>query len=279
MAHHPWRASLAGSIREFSDFPWDRHRIILWPMTTPLIVMFTDFGLEGPYVGQVKAVLASQAPQSTVIDLFADAPAHDPEAAAYLLAAYSGGFPPGTVFLCVVDPGVGDRNRAPVVVSADGHWFVGPDNGLFNVIASRAKETKWFDITWRPDHLSNSFHGRDLFAPVAAMLAVGREIPGDERAANDTDPWPGDLEKIIYIDNFGNAITGIRAASLGAKDQLTAGGHTLQRARTFSDVPENEGMWFENANELAEIAVNCGRADQEFDLVVGTDVTVQKGDG
>ena len=248
-------------------------------MTAPLIVMFTDFGLEGPYVGQVKAVLAGQAPKSTVIDLFSDAPAHDPEAAAYLLAAYTAGFPPGTVFLCVVDPGVGDRNRAPVVVSAHGHWFVGPDNGLFNVVADRAGEAKWFDITWRPDNLSDSFHGRDLFAPVAAMLAAGGEIPGDERTENHVNGWPADLAKIIYIDNFGNAITGIRAASLGAKDQLTAGDHTLQRARTFSDVPENEGMWFENANALAEIAVNCGRADQEFDLVVGTDVTVKAGDG
>ena len=248
-------------------------------MIMPLIVMFTDFGLEGPYVGQVKAVLASQAPQSTVIDLFSDAPAHDPEASAYLLAAYTAGFPQGTVFLCVVDPGVGDKNRAPVVVCADGHQFVGPDNGLFNVIAGRANEAKWFDITWRPEHLSDSFHGRDLFGPVAATLAAGGKIPGDERApgSQGANVWPADLARIIYIDNFGNAITGIRAASLGAKDQLTAGGHTLRRARTFSDVPENEGMWFENANALAEIAVNCGRADQKFDLVVGTDITVQSG--
>ena len=247
-------------------------------MTAPQIVMVTDFGLEGPYVGQVKAVLVTQAPQSVVIDLFADAPAHDPEAAAYLLAAYTAGFPPGTVFLCVVDPGVGDRNRAPVVVSADGHWFVGPDNGLFNVVGARAAQAKWWEITWRPERLSDSFHGRDLFAPVAAGLATGDQPPGDARPNVDRG-WADDLAKVIYIDNFGNAITGIRASSLGENDQLLASGHVLKRARTFSDVPESEGMWFENANALAEIAVNCGRADQEFDLVVGTDITVQRNGG
>lgn len=120
-------------------------------MPAPQIVMFTDFGLEGPYVGQVKAVLATQAPQSIVIDLFADAPAHDPEAAAYLLAAYTAGFPAGTIFLCVVDPGGGGGTRQPVVVNADGHWLVGPDNGLFNVIDARAGEAKWLEITWRPE--------------------------------------------------------------------------------------------------------------------------------
>ena len=77
--------------------------------------------------------------------------AHDPEAAAYLLAAYTAGFPAGTIFLCVVDPGVGGGTRQPVVVNADGHWLVGPDNGLFNVIDARAGEAKWLEITWRPE--------------------------------------------------------------------------------------------------------------------------------
>lgn len=248
-------------------------------MAAPQIVLFTDFGLEGPYVGQVKAVLAAQAPNSVVIDLFADAPAHDPEAAAYLLAAYSAEFAKGTVFLCVVDPGVGDRARPPTVVRADGHWFVGPDNGLFNVIGARADSVDWWEITWRPEKLSNSFHGRDLFAPVAAGLATGGQPPGEARDPGErlADDWPDDLGKVIYIDHFGNAITGIRASSLGEKDRLVASGHALMRARTFSEVPENEGLWYENANGLAEIAVNCGRADHEFDLVVGSDVTIERG--
>ena len=111
------------------------------------------------------------------------------------------------------------------------------------------------------------------------MLAVGDRIPGDERDRSAAQAWPDDLARVIYIDHFGNAITGLRASALGNNDRLVAGGHVLKRARTFSDVPENAGMWFENANALAEIAVNCGRADQEFDLVVGTDITIQKGGG
>ena len=250
---------------------------LLAVMAAPQIVLFTDFGLEGPYVGQVKAVLAAKAPGSVVIDLFADAPAYDAQAAAYLLAAYSRGFADGTVFLCVVDPGVGDRARPPIVVRADRHWFVGPDNGLFNIVGARARSLDLWEITWTPEHMSASFHGRDLFAPVAAHIAAGGDPPGDMRdpAPRLGADWPDDLEKVIYIDHFGNAITGVRAAKLGAGDDLVVDDHTLARARTFSEVPENAAMWYENANGLAEIAVNCGRADTELNLVVGSEVAVR----
>src|SRR5262245_5142495 len=98
-----------------------------------MIVLFTDFGLSGPYTGQMKAVLGQMAPGTPVIDLFADAPVGNPKASAYLLAAYAAWFTTGTIFLCVVDPGVGGA-RLPVIVEADGRWFVGPDNGLFELI-------------------------------------------------------------------------------------------------------------------------------------------------
>ena len=101
-----------------------------------MIVLYTDCGVAGPYQGQVKAVLHQEAPGVPVIDLFANAPAHDPKAAAYLLAAYTGEFPEQTGFLAVIDPGVGGI-RAPGVLEADGRWFVGPDNGLFEVVARR----------------------------------------------------------------------------------------------------------------------------------------------
>lgn len=138
-----------------------------------MIVLFTDFGLSGPYIGQMKAVLAREAPGVPLIDLFSDAPAFDPISSAYLLAAYAPEFPAGTVFLCVVDPGVGGE-RAALAVQADSRWFVGPDNGLMAVAAARAERSRrFFRIDWRPPSLSASFHGRDLFAPVAALLARG----------------------------------------------------------------------------------------------------------
>ena len=124
-----------------------------------MIVLFTDFGLHGPYVGQMKAVLDQMVPGRSIIDLFADAPVGNPKASAYLLAAYAAWFPVGAVFLCVVDPGVGGT-RPAIVLEADGRWYVGPDNGLFELVQRRATKTCSWDIEWRPELLSASFHGR-----------------------------------------------------------------------------------------------------------------------
>ncbi len=101
-----------------------------------MIVLFTDFGLHGPYTGQMKAVLHRVAPGIPAIDLFADAPVGNPKASAYLLAAYAGWFAAGTVFLSVVDPGVGGT-RPPIILEADGRWYVGPGNGLFELVERR----------------------------------------------------------------------------------------------------------------------------------------------
>ena len=171
-----------------------------------MIVLFTDFGLEGPYTGQMKAVLHQMVPGMPVVDLFADAPFGDPKASSYLLAAYAGWFPPKTIFLCVVDPGVGGE-RPALMVEADSRWYVGPGNGLFELIQRRAEQSRSWDITWKPERLSASFHGRDLFAPVAAMLARGDSPPGRPRqdTADRRPDWPDDLAEIVYIDHYGNA--------------------------------------------------------------------------
>ena len=238
-----------------------------------MIVLFTDFGLQGPYTGQMKAVLHRMAPSVPVIDLFADAPAGNPKASAYLLAAYAPWFAAGTTFLCVVDPGVGGA-RPPVVVEADGRWYVGPGNGLFELVERRAAKTRSWDIDFKPQHLSASFHGRDLFAPAAAMLARGEPPPGRPRTAR-TQPradWPDDLAEIVYVDHFGNAMTGLRAAMLPPDTRLAVAGRVLERARTFSDRPPGTAFWYENSNGLAEIAVNQGRADRDLGLAIGSPV-------
>ncbi|MEE9140720.1 MAG: SAM-dependent chlorinase/fluorinase [Alphaproteobacteria bacterium] len=242
-----------------------------------MIVLFTDFGLEGPYVGQMTAVLAREAPGKTVVSLFADAPAFDPQASAYLLAAYAPEFPLGTVFLCVVDPGVGGA-REPLALEADGRWYVGPDNGLLAIAARRAGDARWWRITWRPERLSASFHGRDLFAPVAARLARGEAPPGEELPGpvGPGADWPDDLPRIVYVDHFGNAMTGLRAGTLAEGTELEAAGRRLGRARTFSDQPAGAAFWYENANGLAEIAVTRGRADRELGLAVGAPVVVHE---
>ena len=242
-----------------------------------MIVLFTDFGVTGPYVGQMKSVLCQQAPMTPVIDLMHDAPTFDPQAAAYLLASLVSEFPHDSVFLCVVDPGVGS-DRRPLIAKINERWFVGPDNGLFNIVARHALDTgkvKWWEISWQPERLSASFHGRDLFAPVAAMLANGEAPPGQpvDISPERLREWPNDLEKIIYIDHFGNAMTGIRAAVLDDNQIIAAGEQQLYRARTFADVAPGQGFWYENSNGLTELAVNQGRADEILRLKIGDAVT------
>ncbi len=243
-----------------------------------MIVLFTDFGITGPYVGQMKSVLCQQAPTTPVIDLMHDAPAFDPRAAAYLLASLVNEFPRDSVFLCVVDPGVGSQ-RKPLIARIDERWFVGPDNGLFNIVAQRAlgnSEVKWWEISWLPEKLSSSFHGRDLFAPVAAMLANGKAPPGKpvDISADRISRWPGSLEKIIYIDHFGNAMTGVRAADIDNNHVIAVADHQLRWARTFADVDLGQGFWYENSNGLVELAVNQGRADQVLQLRIGDAVAL-----
>lgn len=236
-----------------------------------MFVLFTDFGLSGPYVGQLEHVLYREAPGIPIVNLFADAPRCNPRAAAYLLAAYAYDFAPGSIFLAVVDPGVGTARR-PLMLEADGRWFVGPDNGLFSVLARRARSVRCWEIDWRPPHLSNTFHGRDLFAPMAAKLAHG-ELPTATPAQwMDTD-WPDDLAEVIYIDHFGNALTGLRGTSLGADDVLSCAGQSLRAATTFGAVPPGAAFWYINANGLVEVAVNQGEAARLLRLEVGSKLT------
>ncbi len=252
-----------------------------------MIVLFTDFGPTGPYVGQMKAVLARLAVGHTVIDLQHDAPSCDPRAAAYLLAALTERLPPDCVLLGVVDPGVGG-GRAGGVLKTGERWFVGPDNGLFEIVIRRALErdldVRWWDITWRPDRLSASFHGRDIFAPVSARVADGQGPDcgtGDGFARRDISAvhrqvWPDDLYQVIYLDGFGNAMTGIRAGLIDRKSSVIAGGRKLSYAETFSGVTEGDCFWYENSCGLVEIATNKGRAAEIMHLTVGTTVSVER---
>lgn len=228
-------------------------------------------------MGQMKAVLHRLAPGVDVVDLFADAPARDPRASAYLLAAYIDEFPQGTVFLCVVDPGVGSK-RAAGILQADGKWFVGPDNGIFSIIARRtATAGPWMELSELPDTISATFHGRDVFAPAAAGVATGKLPPYVEKPVEGIlhPDWPDDLAKIIYIDRFGNATTGIRASTVDDQAIVMLGDIRLRKARTFSDVGRGAAFWYENSNGLLEIAVNCGRADELPGMHIGVKIEIR----
>ncbi len=240
-----------------------------------MIVLFTDFGARGPYTGQMTAAVHAAAPGVPVVDLLADAPAFDPQASAYLLAAYARPFPANTIFLAVVDPGVGS-SRLPCVVRADDHWFVGPGNGLFEVVMRRAARARCWRIDWRPQQLSATFHGRDLFAPVAARLALGEAPPGSVLAEEIIryPHWPDDLARIIYIDSYGNAVSGLRADRVAAAARVRIGSLSIAPARTFSGVPAGQPFWYAKADGLLEIAVNRGRAAGTPGITLGAMVSV-----
>ena len=239
-----------------------------------MIVLCSDFGANGPYVGQLKTVFAEAAPSVPVIDFMHDLPVFEQKAAAYLLAAITDGLPEESVVLGVVDPGVGRTDRCPVVMRANDRWYVGPDNGLFAVIAKHAGASEWWEITWRPDHMSNTFHGRDLSAPVAAMLARGEPVPGDAFDAENAVgmDWPDDFGEVVYIDHYGNAMTGIRASTLPSDVTLEVRDISIRQARTFSDVGEGEVIWYENSCGLVEIAMNKQDAANQMGLRIGTHV-------
>ncbi len=239
-----------------------------------MIFLYTDFGVEGPYVGQMRAAIARHAPQLPVIDLCHDLAPFDSRSAAYLLAALVPWLPPAALVVGVVDPGVGSMRKA-VVLHADGRRFIGPDNGLFSQVARQAQRVHWQELLWRPSALSTSFHGRDLFAPAAAQLAQGvTSMTGELTQAPIGADWPQDLTQIVYVDRYGNAMTGIRACCLQPKQRIKAGGRLLSHAHTFSAVPVGTAFWYENANGLIELAVNQGRADEMLGLTCGDPVSI-----
>lgn len=242
-----------------------------------MILLFTDFGDGGFYAGQMRAAIAERAPAIPVVDLMHDAPSYAPACASYLLAALAPAVASGGVVVAVVDPGVGGPRR-PIVVRADGRLFVGPDNGLFELVIRRAQQVECQSIEWRPAVLSATFHGRDLFAPVAAALAQGT---AEGCTLRPVEPvrfagWPDDLPSVIYVDGYGNLITGLRAAAVAPGAKVGLGGAALQRARTFGDVQPGALMWYENSVGLVEIAVNQGNAAALLSARIGTQVVLER---
>jgi hypothetical protein len=241
-----------------------------------MIVLFTDFGADDIYVAQVKAVLVQQAPPGTPIhDLLHSVPNFDARAGAHLLAALQAWFPAGSVFLVVIDPGVGSTRDA-IVLEADGKAYVGPDNGLLSVVAARAVKVRSWRIIWRPQAPSASFHGRDLFAPVAAWIAAGNLAKDklEEMPGLNVQFGPNDLAEVIYVDHYGNALTGLRAGNVLRSARIEAAGGQLTYARVFADAPAGSAFWYENSVGLVEIAMNGGSAAELLGMHVGDPVGV-----
>ena len=159
-----------------------------------------------------------------------------------------------------------------MVLELGERWFVGPDNGLFHVLCKRAtaRIQRWV-ITYQPARLSPSFHGRDLFAPVACRLARGFPVPGEPLESDDQPwaGWPDDLFEVVYTDHYGNAMTGVRASTLNRDAVLEIKRHQLRYARTFSEGTRGEAFWYENANGLVEFALREASVAKKLDIRVG----------
>jgi S-adenosyl-L-methionine hydrolase (adenosine-forming) len=240
---------------------------------TGSLFLVTDFGLGGPYVGQVHAAVRLVDASIRPIDLMHDMPAMRPDLAAYLLPAICRDLPRDAVIVAVVDPGVGG-DRLPLLVEVEGRRYVGPDNGLLSRLEGERRVSR---IDWRPPILSRTFHGRDLFAPVGARLACG--LPVDLSPVSVPvlvgDDWADWLARVVYIDGFGNAMLGVPGRCMDSAQKVIVSGTALSCAGRFGAVAEGEAFWYPNSSGMVEIAVNGGSAAERFSLAIGDPVLLQ----
>jgi S-adenosylmethionine hydrolase len=260
----------------------------------PIITLTTDFGHKGPFVAVMKGIVLSSLPTARIIDLTHEIHAHWPAEAGFWLARAYQYFPAGTVHVAVVDPGVGTA-RDIVVAEADQHVFMAPDNGLLPLVLDYIGAAKVFRLSqewlqqqnW-PDP-SATFHGRDIFAPLAAAIASGRataaEIgpPADDLVPSLVEPPEligGQVRgTVIAIDNFGNLITNIDASCTDSFNQpeAKAAGRSFRFRRTYSQCPPGDFLALINSFGVVEIARAEGSAAESLGLGWGAPVTVAEG--
>lgn len=240
-----------------------------------MIILFTDFSHNGPYVGQLKSAIYKINPAVNIIDLMHDAPGFDIKHSALLLSTLIEHFPDDSIFCCVIDPGVGSSRNAVVLKIAQ-QYFIGPDNGLFEYILRTDKCIKSYKIVYQANKISTTFHGRDIFAPVAAQLSNNNidNLEEINNASLTRFNWQADLSEIIYIDSFGNLMTGIRAASLNKQSVIHYKGYQIGYARTYSEMTGEQCFWYPNSNNLVEIAVNSQSAARQLNSQIGDFVQI-----
>jgi S-adenosylmethionine hydrolase len=255
-----------------------------------IITLTTDFGLKGPFVGVMKGAILSQLPSAVIVDLTHEIPPRWPIEAGFWLARSYAYFPAGSVHIAVVDPGVGTR-RNIIAGEVDGHLFLAPDNGLLQPLLSQAgARCHRLAEDWRARQgwsvPSNTFHGRDIFAPLAAGLAAGRFTisdigpPAGELVPSLLDePLCSEHEirgSVVAIDNFGNLVTNIEAALLARlrKAEVLAGGRRINLCRTYGEAQPGDFLALVNSFGVLEIARAEGNAAEGLGLGRGAPVTV-----
>jgi len=255
-----------------------------------IITLTTDFGTQDWFVGAMKGVILGLAPRAAIVDLTHEIPAGDIRAGAFALAAGCQFFPKGTVHVAVVDPGVGGARKAIAVRTAN-YFFVGPDNGVLSFALTREKiksvrRLENADYFLQP--VSRTFHGRDIFAPVAAHLSRGARVSkfGPPQKDFVRLPWPRPRARanrvegeVVFIDRFGNAITNIANADLNTPNRLKVflGRKLLCPVKPFyQSVSAGRAVAVPGSGGFLEIAVNGGSATKRFGLKPGDRVKLFK---
>jgi S-adenosylmethionine hydrolase len=236
------------------------------------VALLSDFGWSDGYVGAMKGAVLAVCPAARLVDLSHEIPPGDVRCAARVLAQAAATFPPGTVFLSVVDPGVGSARRG-IAAEIDGRLHVAPDNGLLDGVLESARELRAVALErreyFRPEP-SDVFHGRDVFAPVAGFLAAGGALAelGPEieavtlvrlaspRPQRSAEGWVGE---VVAVDHFGNLLTNLPALP-GARGWVELAGRRLELRRSYSQVAEGELLALVGSGGHIEIACNLGRA-------------------
>jgi len=255
-----------------------------------IVTLTTDFGLKDPYAGIVKGVILSINSSAQIIDIAHNVSPHDIlEGSFYIYQSYAY-FPEGTIHTGVVDPGVGSERR-PVVIETEDYFFVGPDNGLFSHVLGREKVRRIIHITnsdYFPGRVSHTFHGRDIFAPVAAHLSMGAD-PGDMGVSIDdpcTLPIPVPERsgsafrgEVVYVDSFGNLITNITdkdieyLKSLSTDIEIRIKGLKIEGVcKTYSMAGTGKPIALIGSCGYLEIACNCKKASDALNAAVGEKV-------
>lgn len=241
----------------------------------PLLTLTTDFGLSDHYTGTMKGVILSRCPDAAIIDISHEIPAFSVYAAAYTIDQAARFFPSGTVHVIVVDPGVGTERKA-IVAEAGGQTFVAPDNGVLTMVLNRSEGSVVHEIANSAlfvHPVSNTFHGRDIFAPVAAAIASGRTqpvgagprlqqvqmLPDIEPEQIDADVWKG---MILSVDHFGNVITNFPSAEFEGKHfTLRLGDASISGLfRSFGHAPEGELFAYFGSSGFIELGINQASA-------------------
>jgi S-adenosyl-L-methionine hydrolase (adenosine-forming) len=248
------------------------------------ITLLTDFGTADGYVAAMKGVIASIAPSVIVDDAMHDIAPGDVAAAAWALAGYWRLYPPGTVHVAVVDPGVGS-DRAALAMLADDHILVGPDNGIFTHVLQDAGTVSAISITepaFIRDVVSATFHGRDVFAPAAAHLAAGAQLDqlGPPVEAPVRLPLPASAREhervrgvVVSVDRFGNLITNVPGSWVSARMRVRIGDVEVAVGKTYADVESGMPLALEGSRGVIEVSVRDGRANALLGVGVGAAVT------